>query len=154
MEKPIVLDDQIGFNLHQLSLLFRRELLRCLSQYSLTPEQWQALATLWQKDRLSQSEIAAVTQQDAPTVSRMLARMERDGWVQREVDSKDQRVSRVVLTEAGRNLADVLPDQVLSHFAQLLSPFPVEKQQQLLTLLRELRGVLASSESLEAPRPN
>ena len=85
MEKRIVLDEQIGFNLYRLSLLFRRELLRCLDEYSLTPEQWQALVTLRGKDRLSQSEIAAVTLQDAPTVSRMLARMERDGWVHREL---------------------------------------------------------------------
>lgn len=141
MEKRIVLDEQIGFNLYRLSLLFRRELLRCLGEYSLTPEQWQALVTLWGKDRLSQSEIAAVTLQDAPTVSRMLARMERDGWVHREVDAADQRISRVVLTEAGRNLADVLPGRVLSHFGALLSPFPQEKQAILLGMLRDLRVI-------------
>lgn len=37
----------------------------------------------------------------------MLARMERDGWVY--VDAADQRIGRIVLTRAGRNLADVLP---------------------------------------------
>jgi DNA-binding MarR family transcriptional regulator len=76
----------------------------------------------------------------------MLARMERDGWVHREVDAADQRISRVVLTEAGRNLADVLPGRVLSHFGALLSPFPQEKQAMLLGMLRELRVIFENIE--------
>lgn len=41
------LDDQSGFNLNCVALLFRRELILCLREFHLTPKQWQVLAMLW-----------------------------------------------------------------------------------------------------------
>lgn len=133
------LDDQLGFNLVRVANLFKREHGRALREYELTPEQWQALATLWGHGALKQAEIARVTMQDAPTVSRMLARMERDGWLRRESDPEDARSSLVQLTPKGERLRRVLPAKLLRHFRTFLREFPEADQRQLVALLRQLR---------------
>ena len=84
---PALLDDALGFNLDRVAKLFRRELVRALAEHGLSPEQWQTLAVLLLRGQpLSQREICALTLRDKPAVSRMVARMERDGWVRRAPD--------------------------------------------------------------------
>lgn len=49
--------------------------------------------------RMSQGDLARWTKVEQPTMAQMLARMERDGLVRREVDPRDRRSSLVSLTE-------------------------------------------------------
>lgn len=137
--KDFDLDDQLGFNLVRVAGLVKREHARALREHKLTPEQCQALATLWRHGTLKQAEIARVTLQDAPTVSRMLVRMERDGWLIRRSDPSDARSSLIELSEAGRQLERVLPGKLTRHLRTFLREFPEPEQAQLLKLLRGLR---------------
>jgi len=137
--KDFDLDEQLGFNVVRVAALFKREHARALREHKLTPEQWQALATLWRHGTLKQAEIARVTMQDAPTVSRMLVRMERDGWLVRRSDPTDARSSLVELSVAGRKLERILPAKLVRHFRTFLREFPDAEQAHLLQLLRGLR---------------
>jgi len=143
------LDDQLGFNLVRVASLFKREHARALREYKLTPEQWQALATLWRHGVLKQAEIGRVTMQDAPTVSRMLVRMERNGWLKRRSDPSDARSSLVQLTAEGDQLRHVLPAKLIRHFRAFLRDFPDAEQRQLLALLRQLRSATGDLERTE-----
>ncbi len=60
------------------------------------------LSALHRQEGLTQSELAAGLHVTAATMTKMLQRMEKAGWLQRNPDSDDQRVMRVYLTEAGR----------------------------------------------------
>ncbi|RHX92186.1 MarR family winged helix-turn-helix transcriptional regulator [Leptospira stimsonii] len=136
-----ILDHQLGFNLHRVALLFRRELSRCLRDHNLTPEQWQVLATLWEKESLTQKEIIHITLQDAPSASRMVARMVQNQLVKSEVSDEDKRATVITLTKAGRGLEKTLPKKITGHFETLLQDFSTNKRQDLLILLKELRLV-------------
>ncbi|WNG34362.1 MarR family transcriptional regulator [Archangium violaceum] len=142
VEDAVELNDQLGYNLYRAALLFRRELIRALREHDLTPEQWQTLASLWSHGPLSPSEIARVTLQDLPSISRMLSRMEKRGWVNRVEDPKDGRSFRVELTKEGSHLQTLLPPLIFEHFEGLLGGFPEARRRKLLELLRELRQVL------------
>jgi len=137
--KALDLDDQLGFNLVRVANAFRRELARALREHQLSPEQWQALATLWRHGTLSQVEIARVTMQDAPAVSRMLVRMDRNGWIERSRDPGDARSTRITLTAEGKRLRQVVPPKLLRHFRDYLRDFPEAQQDALLELLKSLR---------------
>ncbi len=64
------------------------------------------LAILWGQDGLTQKEIADHLKLKPPTVTAIIRRMERAGLVKREPDLEDMRISRVYLTEKGRNIKE------------------------------------------------
>ena len=140
------LDSSLGFNLARAALLFRRELLRVLAEDGLQPEQWQVLLALGTAaEPLTQQQIAELILADKHAVSRMLARMERDGWVERLPDPDDARSQRVVLTPKASTRRPQLIKIVRGHFAGLLTAIPDSKRIELVRLLRQLRVVLRDS---------
>jgi DNA-binding MarR family transcriptional regulator len=62
------------------------------------------LKALWEQEGLTHSELATRLHNTPATISRMLQRMEKAGFVVRRTDKTDQRVSRVYLTDAGRRV--------------------------------------------------
>lgn len=137
---PPVLDDALGFNLYRVALLFRRELMRALADYDLTPEQWQVMQTLWSTDGdLNQSEVAHLTLRDKHTVSRILARLERDGWITKQPDPNDARAFIITPTERALALRRDVPDRLISHFAGILDVLDAGEEETLLRLLKKLR---------------
>ncbi len=60
------------------------------------------LFALWEQEGLTHTELAERLQNTPATITKMLQRMEKAGFVQSRPDANDQRVSRVYLTEAGR----------------------------------------------------
>ena len=74
-------------------------LLEALGLYRGQPSVLQAL---WEHEGLMHTELARHLEVQPATISRMLQRMEKAGFVERRPDPEDQRVSRVYLTEAGQ----------------------------------------------------
>jgi DNA-binding MarR family transcriptional regulator len=70
----------------------------------LSPTQTAALATIDRHGPLTPSELAARERIQRPTVTRLIARLEEDGLVQRTRDPQDRRSSLVALSPAGREL--------------------------------------------------
>jgi DNA-binding MarR family transcriptional regulator len=62
------------------------------------------LMQLWFEEGIPQSQIAACIEVEAPTMTKMLQRMERSGLVERRPDPQDARISLVYLTERSREL--------------------------------------------------
>jgi DNA-binding MarR family transcriptional regulator len=70
----------------------------------LSPSQTAALATIDRHGPLTPSELAARERIQRPTVTRIIARLEEGGLVQRTRDPHDGRSSLVALAPAGREL--------------------------------------------------
>ena len=62
----------------------------------------EVLLALWEQEGITQTELAGRLKITPATVTKMLQRMEKTGFIQRKPDARDQRVSRVYLTQAGR----------------------------------------------------
>jgi DNA-binding MarR family transcriptional regulator len=62
------------------------------------------LRALWEQEGLMHTDLAHRLQVQPATITKMLQRMEKAGFVERRPDPDDQRVSRVYLTEAGRSV--------------------------------------------------
>lgn len=66
------------------------------------------LQALWEQEGLMHTELARRLRVQPATITKMLKRMEKTGFLERRPDPDDRRVSRVYLTEAGRAIrADV-----------------------------------------------
>ncbi len=72
-----------------------------LDELGLYPGQPIILFLLWKKDGRSQTELAEKMRISPPTMTTMLKRMEKAGFVRRCADKEDLRVSRVYLTDKG-----------------------------------------------------
>jgi DNA-binding MarR family transcriptional regulator len=66
-----------------------------------------ALLRLADEDGISQAELARRQRVEAPSMCRMVDRLEREGLVSRERDLDDRRVIRVRITQAGREAAAI-----------------------------------------------
>ena len=103
------------------------------------------LFALWDQDGLTHSELAEKLEITPATVTRMIQRMEKTGFVQRKPDAKDeQRISRVYLTEAGRavhaKLQSVRDRMEVENFAG----FNDEERAMLRSFLLRIRENLAA----------
>lgn len=73
----------------------------------LSPSQTAALATIERHGPLTPSELASRERVQRPTVTRVLARLEEAGLVDRAADPGDRRSSLVSISPAGRDLLEV-----------------------------------------------
>jgi MarR family transcriptional regulator, organic hydroperoxide resistance regulator len=92
----------IDFLLAQVSRLHHTRVHQLLEGLGLYRGQPRVLHILWDQDGLTHKELAEIMQITPATITRMIQRMEKAGFVQRRPDPADQRISRVYLTEAGR----------------------------------------------------
>lgn len=106
----ITLERAVSFWVARVYAANRAELYRRFraAGLSMTPEQWMVLVRLWEGEGRSQAELAASTLRDAPTLSRILDVMERDGLVVRRRDPADARGRRVYLSDRGHELRSTL----------------------------------------------
>src|SRR5512145_2904885 len=92
----------LDFLLARVSGLHHTRVHQLLEGLGLYRGQPRVLYILWNQDGLTHKELAEIMQITPATITRMIQRMEKAGFVQRRPDPADQRISRVYLTEAGR----------------------------------------------------
>jgi DNA-binding MarR family transcriptional regulator len=104
------LDRSLGYKLRLSGQRIKAGLHRAFLAhgYDLTGEQWTLLSVLWEKEGVSQVDLARRVGKDRHTITRMLEVMEKHGWVRRKADSEDRRCRRVFLTPVGKDLQPVL----------------------------------------------
>ena len=74
-----------------------------------------------------------------PDLTRLLDRLEAAGLVRRERDTRDRRIVRAMVTDAGLKLLESLDDPVEETLRRSLAHVPVARLRALLELLEEVR---------------
>lgn len=105
--------------------------------HALSPTQAQILFTV-PPDGLSMSEVAKRLGLDASTMSRIIANMVAQGWVQQTPDSRDRRVTLVRLTGEGDILYRQLLEELEAQLALVLKGLDSDGQELLLAPLEDL----------------
>ena len=102
---------------YALNQAFRRR----LAHLGLTPDQFTVLRNLSEEPGLTQRDLCARMASDPNTVAALTARMEGEGWIERQVCRKDRRANRLRLLAPGRarfrkarNIALALQEEVAS----------------------------------------
>jgi DNA-binding MarR family transcriptional regulator len=99
-----VLEQHLFFWITQVLDRRDRQLAAALKTDGLRAAEWRVLATLHSRHRLSMSELAELTSIDRTTLSRVVERTVRAGWVMRLSDTSDARVTRLAPTASGERL--------------------------------------------------
>ncbi|MFA9376600.1 MAG: MarR family winged helix-turn-helix transcriptional regulator [Lachnotalea sp.] len=74
---------------------------KVISDKGVHPGQASLLRLVSGEGGLSQKEIAQKLNIQPPTVAVSIKRMEKSGWITREIDKNDKRISRIFITESG-----------------------------------------------------
>lgn len=100
------------------------------------------LRALWEQEGLSHTELAERLRVTPATMTRMLQRMERAGFLVRKPDAADERISRVYLTEAGRAVEAGVRQVVRKMEAECFAGLTTEERATLRALLLRVRDNL------------
>ena len=103
---------------------------------------------------LSQQELAERLNLEKSTVSRMVADMERKGFVVRERDPANRRFYRLRLTKAGRAMHARIATAMHDHFVRSVSAMSDVERDALLTglpaLIKAMRADALGADSADA----
>ena len=94
--------ESLDFLFAQICRLKHARVHTLLEALGLYRGQTPVLRALWEQEGLTHTELANRLHVRPATITKMINRMERAGFVECRQDQQDQRVSRVYLTEAGR----------------------------------------------------
>ncbi len=97
------------------------------------------LCALWKEEGITHSELADRLGVHPTTVTNAVKRMERSGFVERRPDPRDERVSRVYLTDAGRGIRGAVERVWAELEEETLDGFSDEERQTLARLLDRIR---------------
>jgi DNA-binding MarR family transcriptional regulator len=96
----------LDFLLAQVCRLHHARVHTLLEELGLYRGQPPVLFALWEQEGATHGELAARLHVKPATITKMIKRMEKAGFVERRSDPQDQRVSRVYLTDAGRSIRE------------------------------------------------
>jgi len=105
-----------------------------------------ALTELAKENQLSQHDLVQRLNLAKSTVSRMVKKLVKRGWISRERSQDDGRVWLLSLTEAGVNTAINLSQARQTKFAQILNHIPESEQENVLNALATLIQAMHQSD--------
>ena len=95
------LDDSVAYLLIRVGSLMSRQLELDLRPLNVSFQHWRILAVLAEKNGSSITDLSTYAVVPHSSLSRLLSRMEADGFVRRQVDAQDARAVRVYTTPVG-----------------------------------------------------
>lgn len=109
-----------------------------LENRGITPVQLAVLATLLRHGRMAQNSLGKLTAIDTATLSPMMRRLQKLGFIERAPSEQDQRVNLVDLTPAGIDFTlEVLPLSIAVS-EQVLAPLKPRDRERFIQLLRQI----------------
>ena len=108
----------------------------------LTPSTAAALATIERHGPLAPSELAEIERVKRPTITRVVARLEEDGLVERTGDPADGRASLVSITREGSELLRRIRTRKNAYLARRLRKLDPDDLRALERAADVLEGIL------------
>ena len=112
--------------------------------HDLSVTQCHALEALSRTHGMTMNDLSARLYLDKSTTSRVVNALQRKGYAVRAIDPDDGRVTRLGLTDAGRNLHGRIHQEIVSQEKELLSDFDTNTRQALAELIRRLADAAAA----------
>lgn len=122
-----------------------------LKKYDLTEQQWRVIRVVAESGSMDFHDLSGATCILRPSLTGILARMERDGLIIRLKPLTDQRKLYISLTAQGMALYQNARTEIEVRYQTIENDFSVEKLEQLTSLLMEF---IAISNTTVCPLPD
>lgn len=128
--------DYISIFIHQTDLTLTNYIKSKLAPFNLAPEQNLIMMLLWEKDGLTQNEIAEKLKKDKTNIARMVFNLEQKGFIRRQCRENDRRCLKVFLTQEGEKLGHCITE-ITEEFNSLVCKGITEEE---LKAVRKILG--------------
>jgi DNA-binding MarR family transcriptional regulator len=109
-----------------------------LSPFGLTPPQYFVFGALWMGDGITIGDLGGRVSLDSSTLTGIIDRMEKSGYVERKINPDDRRSALVLLTKKARELGPHILEFADELDATLRQPF---SKKDIATFERVLRAI-------------
>ena len=137
-------EENIGLLIHDVARLLRVLYDRQMASIGLTRSQWWLLTYLRFRDGINQSELAVLMDIEKAPLSRLLDRMQLNGWVERRADSKDRRIKNIFLSDNVKPIIESMREKAAAYRQDSLSILDIKDLNKLTDLLQSLKKDLSS----------
>lgn len=130
--------DCICFQLGALSRKISRHYRDRIAEFNLTHSQFFILAQVIEMEGATPSQLAEKAFTDRASITGLIDRLERDGWLERHPNKDDRRTLRIYLTEKAKEHKDAfvtLFNEINGSFIQRFTPNEWKQLQKLLSKL-------------------
>jgi DNA-binding MarR family transcriptional regulator len=135
----------------RLAVLRLARRLRQQTLPGITPSQQSALAAIDRRGPLTLGELAAFENVRPPSITRIVAALEAEQWVERTTDPDDRRVTTVQATDRGRRELRRIREERNAWLAERLADLDDEERARLAAALPVLERLI---DSLRDPSPD
>lgn len=125
-------------DLQKITQNHKRIMSMMLQPYDLTYAQYLVLYTVFEKDQILATELITLLASDKATISTIIKRLERSGWLAKVENPKDKRKQHLTLTYDGRDKMHAIGNLEDECERSLAHSFPLKDQKKLQQNLREL----------------
>ena len=107
MERIKHLENQLCFPLYACAKEIVRRYTPLLEPFGLTYTQYIAMMVMWEHKSISIRDMGKLLFLDSGTLTPMLKKMEKAGWIQRKRSEIDERMVIITITDRGEALHDM-----------------------------------------------
>lgn len=113
---------------------------------NITPEQYLVLDILWEKQSLSQQNIADIIQKDKNSVTKIIDSLEKKNFVNRVVDTKDRRINKIELTEEGLALEEITTQVAINFMNDTVKDIDTQDLDKFVDVMHKLNDNLDNND--------
>ncbi|MBU1905085.1 MAG: MarR family transcriptional regulator [Proteobacteria bacterium] len=135
---PDLLEDCFIFLMAKVYQKAHSNFKKQLQRYDLTPMRHLVLEALWDEEGLTAGEIARRLVLDNATLSGVIDRMAKTGWIVKQADPGDKRAMQIFLTAKAKEMKAPVLEERRKANEDSLSPLSPEEKVFLNRLLKEL----------------
>jgi DNA-binding MarR family transcriptional regulator len=131
----------VGFLARLIDTRVRNVYEELTEQNEITPRQFGALLTLYQKGTMTLTELSINIYVDRSTLSEMINRMVKRKLVIKSANSEDERSAKVALSPSGKAILLGIVQGVVKQQQILLAPLPKSERAQFIRNMKLIAGM-------------
>ncbi len=146
--------DSVQGYLKELVHLYFVKIYNQMESYGLHPGQVAVMKALDRKEGISQRELADILHIKPPTVAVSIKRMEKNGFIERKPDEKDQRITRIYLTQYGKKINQEIVELLQKNEEELFQGFEEGEKYLFKRFFKQMIENLRMSMPKDAKEPD
>lgn len=112
---------------------------------NITPEQYLVLDILWEKQSLSQQNIADIIQKDKNSVTKIIDSLEKKQLVRRVMDQKDRRINKIELTDEAIALEKITTEVAINFMNDTIKGIDNKDLDCFVNVMRQIKDNLENN---------